>query len=104
MGLPPGLVFRTKGQMAIDLCAEAFADGLRLDYVCGDEVYGSCTGLRSFLEGACQGYVLRVPSSFPVTLATGVKLTCKEAASQQLRSKRRWEIRSAGPGAKAERW
>jgi hypothetical protein len=90
--------------MAIDLCAEAFADGLRLDYVCGDEVCGSCTGLRSFLEGACQGYVLRVPSSFPVTLATGVKLTSKEAASQQLRSKRRWEIRSAGTGAKGERW
>jgi hypothetical protein len=33
-----------------------------------------------------------------------VKLTCKEAAGQQLRSKRRWEIRSAGTGAKGERW
>ena len=104
MGLPAGLAFRTKGQLAIDLCAETFADGLRLDYVCGDEVYGSCTGLRSFLEAARQGYVLRVPSNFPLTLATGVKLTCKEAASQLLRSKRRWEVRSAGKGSKGERW
>ena len=41
MGLPEGLVFRTKGQLAIDILAEAFADGVQLDFVCGDEVYGS---------------------------------------------------------------
>ena len=40
MGLPEDLVFRTKGQLAIDILAEAFADGVRLDFVCGDEVYG----------------------------------------------------------------
>jgi hypothetical protein len=27
MGLPGDLVFRTKGQLAIDICAEAFIDG-----------------------------------------------------------------------------
>jgi SRSO17 transposase len=43
MGLPEGLVFRTKGQLAIDILTEAFADGVRLDFVCGDQVYGSCT-------------------------------------------------------------
>jgi SRSO17 transposase len=50
MGLPPDLVFRTKGQLAIDIFTETFADGIRLDFVCGDEVYGSCTQLRAFLE------------------------------------------------------
>jgi hypothetical protein len=39
MGLPVGLAFRTKGQLAIDILAEAFADGVRLGFVCGDEVY-----------------------------------------------------------------
>ncbi|HEX9358833.1 MAG TPA: transposase [Streptosporangiaceae bacterium] len=68
MGLPPGLAFRTKGQLAKQICAEAFADGIRLDYVCGDEVYGACTELREFLEARSQGYVLRVPSSFRLTL------------------------------------
>jgi DDE superfamily endonuclease len=48
MGLPEGLVFRAKGQLAIDILAEAFADGVRLDFVCGDEVYGSCTQLREY--------------------------------------------------------
>jgi hypothetical protein len=32
--------------------------------VCGDEVYGACTGLRDYLEDHDQAYVLRVPSSF----------------------------------------
>ena len=101
MGLPEGLVFRTKGQLAIDLLSEAFADGVRLDFVCGDEVYGSCTQLREYLEDRDQGYVLRVPSNFHLTLAKGVKLTCKEAAAQLLASALRWEIRRPGRAPRA---
>jgi SRSO17 transposase len=104
MGLPGDLVFRTKGQLAIDLLTEVFADGAELDYVWGDEVYGSCTQLREYLEGRGQGYVLRVPSNFHLTLARGVKLSCKQAAARFLASGRRWEIRSAGKGSKGERW
>ncbi len=40
MGLPAELVFRTKGQLGIDILAETLAEGVRLDFVCGDEVYG----------------------------------------------------------------
>jgi SRSO17 transposase len=104
MGLPDGLVFRTKGQLAIDLLTEVFAEGIRLDFVCGDEVYGSCTQLRAFLEARGQAYVLRVPSNFHLTLARGVKLTCKQAAAQLLAGTRRWEVRSAGKGSKGQRW
>ena len=104
MGLPPDLVFRTKGQLAIDLLTEVFADGVELDYVCGDEVYGSCTQLRACLEGRGQGYVLRVPSNFHLTVARGVTLSCKQAAARFLAGGRRWEIRSAGKGSKGERW
>jgi SRSO17 transposase len=82
MGLPGDLAFRTKGQLAIDVLTEAFADGIRLDFVCGDEVYGSCTQLRAFLEARGQAYVLRVPSNFRLTVARGVKLTCKQAAAR----------------------
>ena len=80
MGLPLDLEFRTKGQLAIDICTDAYADGLAFDFVCGDEVYGSCTRLRQFLEGESQAYVLRVASDFTLTLAAGRKLTCAEAA------------------------
>ncbi len=103
-GLPEDLVFRTKGQLAIDILTEAFADGVRLDFVCGDEVYGSCTQLRTFLEERGQAYVLRVPSNFHLTLARGVRLSCKHAASRLLASGRHWEVRSAGKGSKGARW
>jgi hypothetical protein len=104
MGLPGDLAFRTKGQLAIGLLTEAFADGIRLDFVCGDEVYGSCTQLREFCEARGQGYVLRVPSNFRLVLARGVKLSCKQAATALLASARCWEVRSAGKGSKGNRW
>jgi SRSO17 transposase len=47
MGLPQDLVFRTKGQLASDILTEVLADGVRLDFVCGDEAYGSCTSCAS---------------------------------------------------------
>jgi SRSO17 transposase len=104
MRLPVKLMFRTKGQLAIDICAEVAADGIRLDFVCGDEVYGSCTQLREFFEGNGQAYVLRVPSDFTLTLAAGTKMTCAEAVKALLKHQRCWEIRSAGTGSKGERW
>jgi SRSO17 transposase len=103
MGLPADLVFRTKGQLAIDICAEVLDDGMRLDFVCGDEVYGNCTELREFLEGRGQGYVLRVRSNFHLTLAAGTRMSCAEAASRLLAGTG-WEVRSAGKGSKGGRW
>ena len=103
-GLPLDLQFRTKGQLAIDICADAYADGTGFDFICGDEVYGSSTQLREFLEARGQAYVLRVASSFPVTLAGGTKLTCAQAARQLAKDTQRWEVRSAGAGSKGQRW
>src|SRR5215472_10685654 len=104
MGLPLDLKFRTKGQLAIDILTDALADGVRLDFVCGDEVYGACAELRGFLEERGQGYVLRVASSFRLTLAAGVTLTCTEAVTRLLSDACRWEVRSAGTGSKGQRW
>jgi SRSO17 transposase len=103
-GLPLDLRFRTKGQLAIDVLTDAYADGLSLDFACGDEVYGSCTELREFLEDRGQAYVLRVASSFVFSLAPGTMMTCKEAVKKLLKSRRAWEVRSAGQGSKGERW
>jgi hypothetical protein len=86
------------------LCAEAYADGLAFDFVCGDEVYGSSTELRQFLESRGQAYVLRVASTLILTLAGGAKITCAQAVKRLARDRRRWEVRSAGQGSKGERW
>jgi SRSO17 transposase len=102
--LPLNLRFRTKGQLAIDILQDAYADGLSFDFACGDEVYGSCTELRDFLQDRGQAYVLRVASSFTLTLAAGTKMTCADAVTKLLKGKKGWEVRSAGKGSKGERW
>ncbi len=104
MGLPADLGFRAKGQLAIGICTDAAADGIRPDFCCGDEVYGNCTRLREFFGDNDQAYVLRVPPGFMLTLAAGTKMTCAEAVQALLKHKRRWEVRSAGGGSKGERW
>jgi SRSO17 transposase len=104
MRLPADLAFRTKGQLAIDLISEVLTDGIGLDFACGDEVYGSCTLLREHLEARSLAYVLRVPSNFYLTVTRGVRLTCKQAAATLLAARRGWEVRSAGTGAKGQRW
>jgi SRSO17 transposase len=103
-GLPLDLRFRTKGELAIDILADAYGDGLSLDFVCGDEVYGACTSLREFLEGRGQAYVLRVASNFTLALAAGTTVTCAEAVKKLLKRGQGWEVRSAGTGSKGERW
>jgi SRSO17 transposase len=105
MGLPGDLVFRTKGQLAIGICTEAFADGVWFDFLCGDEVYGNSTELREFCEDHGQGYVLRVRSTFHLVLAAGkAPVTCAQAARSVGTGNRRWEVRSAGAGSKGQRW
>jgi SRSO17 transposase len=104
-GLPLELRFRTKGQLAIDVFTDARADGVGFDFICGDEVYGGCTELREHLESQRQAYVLRVASSFMVTLAAGARVSCADAVKRLLKNKdRRWEVGSAGQGSKGERW
>jgi SRSO17 transposase len=104
MGLPLDLEFRTKGQLAMDICADCYADGLKFDFACGDEVYGGCTRLREFFGENGQAYVLRVASSFMITLAPGTRVTCADAVKRLVKGKRRWEVRSAGKGSKGGRW
>lgn len=109
MALPVDLLFRTKGQLAIDITATVAAEGFRPDFYCGDEVYGSCTELRTHFETDEQAYVLRVAKNFRITLPSGTVLSCDQAVTTLLtktgrKHKRRWEIRSAGKGSKGDRW
>jgi SRSO17 transposase len=101
--LPLDLRFETKGELAIGIFDDAVEDGLVPDFVCGDEVYGSCTKLREHLEQQEQGYVLRVPKAFRITMGQTV-LTCEDAVKKLLNGKRGWEVRSAGKGSKGQRW
>jgi SRSO17 transposase len=103
MGLGDDLAFATKGELAVQILSDAYADGMRTDFVCGDEVYGACPALRSYLEECGQSYVLRVAKIFQVTLGAGIRLTCAEVVRTHLKAKRRWQVVSAGSGSKGER-
>ena len=87
MGLPLDLQFRTKGQLAIDISTDAAADGIRPDFYCGDEVYGSCTQLREHFEAQGQAYVLRVPAGLHPHRGGGheddLRGSCQPAAEAQ---------------------
>lgn len=101
MGLPLNLRFRTKEQLAIDFSTDAAADGIRPDFYCGDEVYGTCTQLREHFETQGQAYVLRVPSNFTLTLAAGTKMTCAEAVQALLRHPGAGRSAPPGPAPRA---
>jgi SRSO17 transposase len=104
MGLGEDLAFATKGELAVQVLSDAYGDGMVVDFVCGDEVYGACPALRAYLQDRGQAYVLRVAKTFQVTLGAGIsRLSCADVVSRHLKTGRRWHIISAGAGSKGER-
>jgi SRSO17 transposase len=59
-GVPEGMAFATKIQLARAMLERAFAAGVPAAWVTGDEVYGSDRGLRRWLEEQGRPYVLAV--------------------------------------------
>lgn len=58
--IPDDVTFKTKPQLAQEMLARAFTQGIKPDWVLGDSVYGSWE-FRNFLEQHHQPYVLGVP-------------------------------------------
>ena len=65
-GIPPEVVFATKGDLAQTMLARAFAAEVPAAWVTGDETYGNDGDLRRWLEGQQRPYVLAVARSHPV--------------------------------------
>jgi len=59
-GVPSHVTFATKPQLAQRMIARVLQSGLRPRFVLGDEVYGSDSKIRRFLESRGQPYVLAV--------------------------------------------
>ncbi|HEX2186769.1 MAG TPA: IS701 family transposase, partial [Chloroflexota bacterium] len=64
--VPPDVPFQTKPQQAVAMLAHAWAQGVPMRWVTGDEVYGDAPYLRAAIERAGCGYVLAVSSTTPV--------------------------------------
>jgi SRSO17 transposase len=65
-GVPDGVAFAPKGELAESMLARAFAAGVPAAWVTGDEIYGNDGGLRRWLEAEGRPYVLAVARSHPV--------------------------------------
>jgi SRSO17 transposase len=65
-GIPPGVHFATKGELARAMLGRAFAANVPAAWVTGDEVYGNDGALRRWLESEARPYVLAVACSHPV--------------------------------------
>jgi SRSO17 transposase len=60
--IPTDIIFATKQQLAKKMLIRAFENGIRPRWVLGDEIYGSDSKFRRFLESRYQPYVLAVSS------------------------------------------
>ncbi|MFW6116277.1 MAG: IS701 family transposase [bacterium] len=64
--VPEDVVFRTKPQLALEMLKHAWAQGVPMAWVTGDEMYGDAPYLRDGIAGAGKRYVLAVSSTTPV--------------------------------------
>jgi len=64
--VPEEVGFQTKPELAIAMLEHAWAQGVPMRWVTGDEVYGDAPRLREIIEGHGRGYVLAVSSTTPV--------------------------------------
>ncbi len=103
-GVPEGVAFRTKGQLARVMIGRALAAHVPFGWVAGDTVYGNDRRLRWWLEEQEVPYVLAVKSNEPLW-------TDREGGSAQVAARRLaqgipeedWQRLSAGEGSKGPR-
>ena len=100
-GVPEGVVFKTKPQLAVDILTDLEGAGALPPWVTADEVYGRDTPLRAFCQDRGVGYVLGVPCSFTVTLTSRRRVRADKAL--KLVPAKGWNRASCGPGSKGDR-
>jgi SRSO17 transposase len=99
--IPAQVGFATKGELARELLARAFAAGVPARWVVGDTVY-SGDEVRRWLEGQGRNYVLAVPSTHGIWTRAHQQ-TVEHLVQHQVPSDA-WVRLSAGEGSQGPRW
>ena len=99
-GVPEGVGFATKPQLAERMVRRAWAVGVTAAWVTGDTVYGHDGKFRRFLEANRQAYLLAVPSHQP--LFDGAVRATVGAVADAFPAVG-WRRASAGDGSKGPR-
>ena len=98
--IPAGVGFATKGEIARELLARAFAAGVPAQWVVGDTVY-SADELRRWLEGQGRHYVLAVAQTHAIW-TRGHQRTVEQLVADL--PAEAWTRLSAGMGSQGPRW
>lgn len=98
-GIPEGLAFATKPELAIKQVRRVMALGTRVLWAAADEVYGRCGEFRAALRALGLAYVVIVPCSQVITLAKDTTARADQAVSGAV-----FEQRSCGNGEKGPRY
>ena len=98
-GIPDEVAFATKGELAQQMLARAFAAGVPAEWVVGDTVYGY-DELRLWLEAQQKNYVLAVSETHQVWVQGRPQPVGLVAA---LLPEEAWVVLSAGEGSKGPR-
>ena len=103
-GVPEGVVFHTKAQLAQGMIERAIGAGVPFGWVTGDTVYGNDRKLRGWLEEQGRCYVLAVKNNEPLWADTerGSAPVAARELAQQIPDDR-WQRLSAGEGSKGPR-
>lgn len=100
-GIGEDVTFRTKPQLAIDICRDMLADDTMPPWAAGDEVYGRASQLRKFLQDNGVGYVMRVGCAFHVDVSAGMRIRADQAVARFVTTPA-WQVCSV-TGSKGER-
>jgi SRSO17 transposase len=100
-GVPAGVRFATKPQLAKVMIGRVLTAGVPFGWVAADEAYGQNTDLRRWLEDRGVSYVLAVPVTQMVIAPDGHRRHA-EVLLRRVPT-RAWERRSCGDGAKGPR-
>ena len=101
-GIPKDTRFGTKPQLARRMIERAVAAKVPFGWVADDEVYGDNGPLRIWLEAQHIPYVLAVSRDHRVSAGAGPSARAGQLATRL--PQRAWQQRSAGSGAKGQRW
>ncbi|MFI5068333.1 MAG: IS701 family transposase [Streptosporangiales bacterium] len=98
-GIPDGLVFKTKPELAIAQVRRLAAAGLRFCWVAADEVYGRSREFRDACRTLSLAYVVIIPCDYRVTIAKDKVIRADQAVPGAV-----FERRSCGNGTKGPRY
>ena len=99
-GVPEGIQFQTKPQMALEMIQEAVKAGVPFTWVTGDSIYGDFRDIRMWLESQGKRYVLCVSGKEHVWI--GLKQHRVNSLLESIPAEG-WMRESAGAGSKGER-